>query len=135
MNPQAFSFAKTWPKMAKGPCGGCRRGNYLGRGKCTNRRCRDPHGPGRRDHPLHRRRSRTRSPTPPRELPLPTPSALCVVCMARPPQVRLQPCRCAALCRHCAAVLFATHDNPDALPRCPTCRGQMSGFASFVWHL
>ena len=157
--------------MAYGRCGapGC-GGDYIGRGRCTNPRCVDPHGPGRRDHPEHRRRRRSRSPrhhsrnsmSPyplPKRLPrhgaspaagpfrqqqvsfasslreaafassLPEPADRCVACLERKPQVRLEPCGCAVVCRHCVGVIMAiaSNNNEDILPQCPHCRAGFHG--------
>ena len=128
--------------MVHGRCGapGC-EGRYIGRGTCTNPRCVDPHGPGRRDHPEHWHRRRSRSPYPlPKRMPRPWPSPLrlqqireaaprCVACMQSKPQVCLEPCGCVVVCTHCVGVIMAiaTDNSEDILAQCPHCRAGFHG--------
>ena len=60
---------------------------------------------------------------------LPETAPRCVACMERKPQVRLEPCGCAVVCRHCVGVIMAiaTDNNEDILPQCPHCRAGFHG--------
>jgi hypothetical protein len=46
---------------------------------------------------------------------------LCVVCMARPPDFQLLPCRHDRFCRQCMVETICTWVRPEA-PSCPLCR-------------
>jgi hypothetical protein len=47
--------------------------------------------------------------------------AVCVVCMARPPDFQLLPCRHDRFCQQCMVETICTWVRPEA-PSCPLCR-------------
>jgi hypothetical protein len=53
----------------------------------------------------------------------------CVICMEAPRQVRFAPCGHAATCRSCAEDLRRAHQP------CPSCRGEVSGWADEGRHV
>ena len=121
--------------MAKGPCASC-SGFYQGNGRCSNRNCPKPRGPGHEKHPWNRRFKKRPSPEPdpaPKRRPrCPDPAPLCVICLDLPPQVRLLPCRHAVLCRRDAGILLATVDEANRVfPACPVCRIGFNGLIPF----
>ena len=136
--------------MVDGPCA-CGMGWYS-KGTCTVR-CRRPIGPGHRNHPDHdiaRRRRRSRSRHRRARVFMPSPSPLrqtredppdyCCVCLERRVDCRLQPCRHAATCIRCAAIIFATSVLPPlsaianggvTTTPCPLCRAASTHWLPF----